>query len=135
MTGRLSQVSIYTFFASFNYSITVPVMHISTSSSCLFTLTALTGLSTAATIPSTKQAFSVEQVATGESVTPEHPAQVLLSTYKKFNAVEQAPQDVVMAANTAGNVKFTSSATAYPASVYDEVSLYSIMPFELQLTI
>jgi len=110
-------------------------MHISTSSSCLFTLTALTGLSTAATIPSTKQAFSVEQVATGESVTPEHPAQVLLSTYKKFNAVEQAPQDVVMAANTAGNVKFTSSATAYPASVYDEVSLYSIMPFGLQLTI
>lgn len=99
-------------------------MYISTSSSSLFTLTALTGLSAAATIPSTKQAFSVEQASTGESLAQEHPAKVLLSTYKKFNAVDQAPQDVVMAANAAGNVKFTSSATAYPASQWDEVGLY-----------
>jgi len=96
-------------------------MYISISSSCLFTLTALTGLSTAASIPSTKQAFSVEQVATGESLAQEHPAKVHLSTYKKFNAVDQAPEDVVMAANTAGNVQFTSTATAYPASQWDEV--------------
>ena len=101
-------------------------------STCLLTLAALTGLSSAASVPSTKQAFSVEQVASGENLATGNPAKVLLNTYKKFNAVGSAPVEVVMTAQAAGSVAFTASATAYPAAQWDEVSLACLLRKDYQ---
>jgi len=123
-TGIHSLHTLLFCFSTLHQSI--PTMHVTTSSS-LLVAAALTGLASAATIPDTKQAFSVQQVPSGEKVVKEHPAKALLAVYQKYGAVDAAPTVLKAAAKTAAaasaaSTSNTGSAAAVPASTFDEVS-------------
>ena len=97
-------------------------MHVPSSSVLL--AAALTGFVAAkpVDIPGTKQAFSVQQVASGEKVAKAHPAKALLAVYQKYGAVSAAPAVLKKVVSEAAAPTVSGSATAIPASTYDEVS-------------